>query len=319
MTADRLALGVDIGGTKVAFALVNAQGQAVATHHLPTHDLKHPPTLYAAIAHTTRQLAEGRPLLGVGIGVPGHVAPQTGVVRNAVNLGWDEVPLAQGVSMALDGSLPVWVRKDAEAAALGEAYFGAGQDCVDFLFYAIGTGLGGAAVVDGEVVGGANSYAMEVGHFGLYPDGRLCACGLRGCPEMYIAGVGLQAALRDYAPAYPDSPLKADSSLSALLEAGRAGDPLAGRILSEALACFVQVMGYAACLFNPARIIVGGGLGHAAADYFVTQAEAAFHQRVLPATRHNVRVVESRLESSAVGAASLVWHGLEQTASLVSI
>jgi glucokinase len=233
-------------------------------------------------------------------------------VRNAVNLGWSEVPLRSAIQERMGGGIPVWLEKDANANTLGEMYYGAARNSRDFLYIAIGTGLGGGAVIDGRLLVGANAYATEVGHVSLDPSARECVCGLHGCPEIYIAGVGIMAGLREHAIAFPDSPLAKHPSpnTSLILQHAKAGDPLAHKIMDEARDWLIKTLAMYTTLLNPELIVIGGGMGLAARSYLIEGIEVVLKTRVLPATAEKLRVLEAGLTSSAVGAASLVWHAL---------
>lgn len=309
---EQFAIGVDIGGTKIAFALIDERGKVLGSDQIPADPDSGAETMLDRIAERIERLAEKGQVAGIGVGSPGHVDPVQGIVRNAVNLKWREVHLGAGISERLHKKLPIWVHKDANAAALGEKYLGAARGYRDFVYIAIGTGLGGGAVVNDQLIVGANFYAMEIGHTGLDLEGRQCACGLRGCPEMYVSGVGLMAGLRYHAPRFPDDPLArlSNPTTSAILEAARAGSPLGKAIMEEAARWLSLVMAYHAALFNPALFVIGGGLGHAAQDFFLEPVVQQMYERVLPASRDKVQVVMSQVEMSAVGAASLVWYGL---------
>lgn len=309
-----LALGVDIGGTKIAFVALDAQGTVHAQHQTPALPAEGAVALLDRIAagcqHLLGQVTQ--PVAGIGIGCPGHVDPVSGIVRTAVNLGWVEVALRAEIERRIPG-LPIWLHKDANAAALGELYYGAAHDCDNFVYLAIGTGLGAGAVANGQLITGDNAFANELGHVSLDPDGRLCACGQRGCIEMYISGIGLRAGLREHRADFPDSHLTdAESDTTDLLAAARAGDPLALAVIDEAGRWLGAVMAISAAVLNPALFVIGGGLGHAAADLLFARAEHELTRRVLPPTRDRLRIVRSQVTNSAVGAASLVWHGLSR-------
>ncbi|MEL7675701.1 MAG: ROK family protein [Chloroflexota bacterium] len=312
MASENLAIGVDIGGTKIALALVDRSGAVLAERRLPMRPDDATTTL-DEIAGAIEALRAGAPglLAGIGIGCPGHVDPVQGIVHYAVNLGWTGVALRDGIRQRLADDLPVWVHKDTNAAALGELYFGAARGARDFIYLAIGTGLGGATVVNGALATGLNAYAMEVGHLVLHPQGRQCNCGLRGCVEMYVSGKGLRAGTLEWAVTYPDSPLvERGDRVSAhdILAAFAVGDALAVAVMEQAAEVLGTVMSTCASLLNPERFILGGGLGHAAADFWITRAGAVFRAQVLPAARDGVTIVESTVASSAVGASALVWH-----------
>lgn len=314
MADNRLAIGVDIGGTKIAFTLIDSAGVELATHRLPTQPDDGAERMIDAVAEGIGYLmakGDGR-IAGIGIGCPGHVDPESGTVRNAVNLNWTQVALRDDVKRRLGSRLPVFLHKDANASAMGELYFGAARGCKDFLILTIGTGLGGGAVVDGEVVIGANAFAMEVGHITFAPQGRLCKCGLHGCPEMYVSGNGLLAGIHEYRGDFPDSPLahKLGLSTQMILEAARAKDPLAQLVMDEAARWLGTVIAYYATMLNPSLVIIGGGLGEAALDLLKDGALEEVRRRTLPTTYETLEIVKSQVTSSAVGAACLVWHAL---------
>jgi glucokinase len=312
--SDQSAIGVDIGGTKIAFALVDKQGRVLAEHRLPTLAEEGAEAVFGRVAQGIHHLLKqaNREIAGVGIGSPGQINPTTGVVHNATNLFWRDAPLLAGVRERLDCDLPLWLEKDANAGALGEMYFGAAQGCRDFVYLALGTGLGGGAVVDGELVQGSQHGAMEIGHMPFGSGDRLCRCGMRGCPEMYTSGVGLLAGVRERLPDYPDGPLASVNELTteAILDAAHASDALALIVMNEAVEWLVGVMIACRGILNPALFVVGGGLGHAGAEWFVKGAQQQLHRRLTPDIHQNIQVVPSQVASSAIGAACLVWHGL---------
>ncbi len=239
--------------------------------------------------------------------VPRHVDPFRGsCITRSIWL--DRVALRDGIRQRLADESPVWVHKIPRCRAW-RLYFGAARGARDFIYLAIGTGLGGAAVVNGALATGLNAYAMEVGHLVLHPQGRQCNCGLRGCVEMYVSGKGLRAGTLEWAVTYPDSPLvERGDRVSAhdILAAFAAGDALAVAVMEQAAEVLGTVMSTCASLLNPERFILGGGLGHAAADFWITRAGAVFRAQVLPAARDGVTIVESTVASSAVGASALV-------------
>ena len=308
---NQLAIGVDLGGTKIAFVLVDEQGAVRASHQLPTAVNDGVEAVIDRIAHGIQQA--GYPVIGIGIGSPGHLNPLTGVVHNAVNLGWREVPLVAALQRRLSGNVPIWLQKDTNAALLGELYFGAARDVQDVVLVAIGTGLGVGAVIGGRIVLGANYFATDVGHLSLDPSGRQCACGLRGCIEMYVSGIGIIAGVHEHRAYYPHSKLAQIESptTDAILKAARDGDPLANVVLNEAADWLGMAFAQCAVVLNPALFVISGGLGLAAADLLLERAEREFRRRVSLPVYQNLRFVQSQITVSAIGAACLVWHALK--------
>lgn len=311
----RLAIGVDIGGTKLAFVLIDEQGSVLATHHMLTGVADGSEAVLDRIAQGIRILLERaeQPVAGIGIGSPGHVDPIAGTVRGAVNLGWVDVSLCAAIRQRLPRDLPIWLQKDTNAAVLGEMYYGAARGFKDVVLIAIGTGLGVGAVVAGQVIIGANHFATDIGHLAIDPAGRQCACGLRGCTEMYVSGVGLLAGVREYRVRYPQSPLAHvdDLSTATILQAARDGDALARIVVDEAAEWLGIILTQCGVMLNPALFVVGGGLGLAAADLLLERAEREFRRRVQPPIYEKSQIVLSQITASAIGAACLVWHVLQ--------
>ena len=313
---DPLAIGVDVGGTKIGFALIDRHGHVRAASRVPTRVSEGAQAILDQIGEGIRALLSTttQPIAGIGIGCPGYIDLASGVVRQASNLGWwEDVPLRAGIRQRLTIDCPIWLGIDANANMLGELYFGAARGYHDVLYVTIGTGLGGSAVVGGKLVVGANAYAMEIGHVQLDAAGRLCRCGMRGCPEMYVSGIGLLAGLREHLPRYPHSALAqiADLSPAHILDAARAQDELALAVVAEAQEWLFRTLAFCVSLFNPELLVIGGGLGLAATDFFIRPAIGQIARRTVAMSHHKLRVLAAQVNNSATGAACLVWHELD--------
>jgi len=318
---DFLAIGLDVGATKIAAALVARDGRVIASRQAPTGVSQGPEAVLDRIAAEANALlaqGDGR-LKGIGIGSPGQVISDEGVVVNAVNMGWERVRLVEEIRSRLAQDLPVWIQKDANASALGEYYYGAARGCEDFIFLGLGSGLGGGVMVGGRLVTGVNWNAAEVGHLSLDPEeGLLCACGQRGCAETVVSGPGLAAVTRlllerEPAPGRPATTLSLDGDLTParILTAARAGDELALEGLAAVGRALGRVAAAAVALLNPGRIVIGGGLGVAAFDLLLPSLQAELNRRTLLSSLSTLRILPSELASPAVGAACLVWYGYQ--------
>jgi glucokinase len=308
-----LAIGVDLGASKIAAALVARQGQIVATTQQATPLQQGPEAILAVLLDSIAQLVAQAPapIAGIGLGVPGRVDPVAGVVQNAVNLGWAEMPLLTALQGRLGKAWPIFIHRDSNAEVLGEAYFGAGQGCSTLIYLGLGSGLGGGVLVNGHLLLGDNLTASEIGHLSLNPQGRPCGCGQRGCAETIVSGNGVLALTRDYLAEgrYPthlvDTPRL---NAVAIVVAAQQGDALALAVLQEVAGWLGQIVAIYATLLNPARIIIGGGFGRAAFDLLLPGVQAALQQYAIPMSYHRLQLFPSQLTSSAVGAACLVWH-----------
>lgn len=306
-----LAVGIDVGATKIAAALVNREGAVLQAQQRPTAPGRGSEAVLDDVAALARQLLRAAPgaVAGIGIGTPGQVNSEAGVVRNAVNLGWEEVPLVAAVQARLGEGPPVWVQKDANAAALGEYIFGAAQGYDDFVYLSVGSGLGGGIVAGGRLVTGANWNAAEVGHLVLDPSGWRCACGHHGCAETVVSGPGLAQLVQLYREeGRYQTALPAGAESEQILAAATRADALAQAALAHVGGWLGQIMAACVALLNPGLIVIGGGLGLAAFDWLVPAARAELRRRVLPASVRALQIERSEVESSAVGAASLVWY-----------
>lgn len=307
---DEIVIGVDLGGTKIAFAAVDRDGSVLAEHLLATRAAEGANAVIERIAQGIEMVAEraGRPYVGVGIGSPGAIDVTNGVILNAVNLNWMEVPLAANVRAALKQDVPVSVQNDVNVGALGEYLFGAARGVDDFVYLAVGTGLGGGAVAGGRLISGAYGMAMEVGHISIKPGGRLCGCGTYGCAEMYISGKGLLEGTLAHMGEFPDSPLLNMSlTTAAIVEADKDGDPLARLVVDEASEALGTVMAWSAVMFNPSLILIGGGMGKVLGERLLEGARAALATRVYPPMLGALKFGWSQIDAMTVGAAALAW------------
>ena len=308
-----LAVGVDLGATKIASALVSETGRVLTARQTLTRSQDGPEAVLKRIAAEVNALLASVtiPVAGIGIGTPGIIVPSEGVVRNAVNLGWDEVPLVSGVRNRLEYDLPVFGQKDTNASALGEFYFGAALGCSDFVYLSIGSGLGGGIIANGQIITGAAWQSSELGHISLNPQGRLCACGLHGCAETVVSGPGLIALTRERLISGSIPTFLADAkelTSASILAAARARDALALDVFTEMGEALGVVMAACVAVLNPARFVIGGGLGLAAFDLIVPPARRALAQRVIQSSIDTLEIIPSALQSSAIGPSCLVWY-----------
>jgi glucokinase len=316
-----LAIGLDVGATKIAAALVMASGQTSAARQVPTQPERGAAYVLDRIAALVNELVDlsvntyAITPVGVGIGIPGQIDQNQGLVRQAVNLGWDEVYLVHELGQRLESSLPIWVETDANAATLGEYHFGAGRGCQDLVYLSVGSGLGAGVICHGKLVTGVTGKAAEMGHFSLDVDGPPCVCGLRGCAETLVSGPGLIRLTIDllHRGAFPSRLSRQEElSPSCIVSAALEGDLLAREALSEMGRHLGTVMAICAAVLNPALIVVGGGLGLAAFDMLVPAAWREIERRTLPSTFNGLKITSSQLTNSAAGAASLALFDASQ-------
>lgn len=184
-------VGVDLGATKIALGLIDPSDRIVAYRRIPTNASDGPQAVVERIAQSVAtletELPEGKRIAALGICSPGPVDHQTGMLIDPPNLsGLHNAPLRQMLTERLN--LPVVLEHDAKAAALGELHYGAGRGERSMVYIVVGTGVGAAIIIDGQLYRGAHNIAGEVGHITLDRHGELCLCGSRGCVETYAAG-----------------------------------------------------------------------------------------------------------------------------------
>ncbi|WP_433320611.1 ROK family protein [Micromonospora chersina] len=297
-------LGIDIGGTKTAAALVDRGGRVLQRREAPTPARSGPEAVLDAAARLAADLL-GAAAGPVGVGTAGTVDPTTGTIRYATDSlpGWTGTPVADALAARL--GRPVRVTNDVNAAALGECWAGAGRDHAHVLLVAVGTGLGGALVRNGRVEAGARGAAGEVGHLPAPGAERLrCGCGRHGHLEAIASGSGLAAA---YA-------VETGTQVTGRTVADRAaaGDAVARRVVDRAGAALGAALAGLVALLDPDAVLVAGG----AAGALLPAASAAYAAEV-PAGWAGVPLRPAALGADAVlvGAAGLAMdsHDLERT------
>lgn len=310
-------IGVDMGGTKIACGLVDETGRILARHTVPTERIDTPEELRDVLAHATREWrGAGHAPRGIGVGVPGWVDAEAGLVRSLVNVPWDaDVALGPMLTDATD--LPVILDNDANVMTLAEARLGAGRGRRHVVGITLGTGVGGGLLLDGALYHGARFNGGEIGHVSINARGPRCPCGANGCIEVYIARNGL---VRD-----AKRRLRRAAGTRAAREierlAGEEGDRVTPKVMARAadagnpLACaFWETMGerFGAFLvsmtnlLNPECFIVGGGIAKARKHFFPAarrrlQAEAMNDQ----GPRTPVLAAKLGTKAGLVGAALL--------------
>ncbi len=322
---DALCIGLDLGGTKLAGALVASDGSVVeSVRKLSRPEEGSDQVLDVSVeaVEELTQLAGGRAVLGVGIGVAGQVDPESGVVRSAPNLMFRDFPFRARLEDRL--RLPVCVLNDVQAVTYGEWTHGAGRGVDDLVCIFVGTGVGGGVVADGRLVRGATGSAGEVGHMTVDLHGPLCRCGNAGCVEAYAGGWAI--AERARAAVRKDPQLgaallalhKGDPAgivAASVSEAAAAGDPLALRIVQEA----GEALGAGAASivngFNPSVIVLGGGVIEGMPNLFPI-VERELRRRALAAAAERSRLVLPVLggQAGAIGAATWIRRHLGHSA-----
>ncbi|WP_017327361.1 ROK family protein [Synechococcus sp. PCC 7336] len=286
-------IAIDVGGTHIKAGRFNVDGTCLAWQKLETAQPAAPEVVIEQMAEIVAVLDPDRRAVAVGIGVPGptDVAGRKALV--AINLhGWTDVPLADRLESLVDR--PVKLANDANCAGLGEAWLGAGRNSRLFMLLTLGTGVGGAVVVDGQLFTGPHGAGGELGLIAVHPDGPECNSGNRGSLEQYVSATAIRR--------------RTGMGGHELDRKARAGDEQAiahwteiGKDLGIGLSSLIYVL-------TPEVIAIGGGISKCA-DLFLPAAIAEIERRVLPSSRVNLKVVPAQLGNRAgcVGAARLAF------------
>ncbi len=258
-----LYLGIDIGGTGVKLGIVDDDCRVIDTAVVPTDAHRPAEEIVTTIIAAAKPLCEQYQPIAVGIGSAGRIDPPNGTVLRAGNLPtfWN-VPLCALVGEAL--GLPVAIENDANCALLAEAHAGVCRDCRDVLMVTLGTGVGGAIMIDGNIYRAHNFRAGEIGHFILDHKGAPCPCGLHGCYEQYASATALIRRAEEAAAAHPDSLLAASPiDGKAVFDAAKAGCPVAKDVLSEWGRYVAMGLNSMVKIFMPQCIVLAGGVAKA--------------------------------------------------------
>ncbi len=311
-----LAIGIDVGGTKIAGGVVDESGSVLEELRVesPATDAH---AIEAAIEKLVTELATRHHIEAVGVGAAGYIDKARSVVLFAPNLAWRDLDLKADLESTL--GLHVVVENDANAAAWGEFQFGAGHDIDDLLLVTVGTGVGGGVVLDGALYRGAFGVGAEIGHMRVVPGGILCGCGNRGCFEMYASGSALvreaRAAARAGSLLAADLLDRAGGDVEAITgplitEAARAGDVFALEQLSSLGTWLGEGIASLTAVLDPAVVVIGGGVS-AADDLLLDPVRRAFATQLTGrGHRPMLEIRKARLGNRAgmIGAADLTRH-----------
>ena len=314
------AVGVDVGGTNIAAGVV-ADGGIIGRCKLPTPSDGDLSTFVDAIADSVRSAMEraGSPVDGrmaVGVGLPGHVLGDGATLNRAPNLKIDTpVDLRAPLSAAL-GTDHLYLANDVNAAALGEQTAGAAFGQRDVLAVAVGTGVGGALILDGALRAGPNGLAGEVGHMVIKKGGRKCGCGERGHLEAYAGRAGMERAARRAINSGTKSTLTSHLERDGMLksrawqEAASGGDDLAKRLLGQAATSLGIAIASISSIVDFSMVVIGGGVVERLGDPFCAEIEKAARDRSFGNVDFEIRRYALGADAGLVGGAALASYSV---------
>lgn len=310
------AIGIDLGGTNIATAVVNEKYEIVGSGHLPTNAGREAFEIAKDMAKTVEMAIEDAKISKadvswIGVGTPGAVDPDNGIIENANNLSFDNVPMVKYIE-ELTG-IKCYIANDANAAAYGEFLAGAGKGLNSFIAVTLGTGIGGGIIIDGKIFTGSNYFGAEVGHTVIVFDGEHCSCGRDGCWEAYASATAL---IRQTKAAMEKD------KLSVMWELAPTLDDVGGRTAWDAwrkgdksgTAVVEKYIEYVACgvvnlinTFQPDLICIGGGISKEKDNLIVPLRKIVEKDRYTKNAKKQTEIKAAELGNDAgiIGAAML--------------
>jgi glucokinase len=310
-------IGFDLGGTKMLAALFDQKFTIVNRKRRKTKPQDGAKPGVERIKETIYELLQDSKvkvenILGIGVGVPGMLDLDDGVILSAPNLGWRDVPLKE--ILKREFKCPIAIINDVDAGMFGEYGYGAAKNARCAVGIFPGTGIGGACIYEGQILRGRKNSCLEIGHIPVMSDGPLCGCGQRGCLEsvasrLAISAAAALAAYRGEAPhlfeiAGTDLSNIRSGMLAASIEAG---DKAIERIVREAAQWIGVGTAIAVNLLAPDVVVLGGGLVEAMPEIFREAVEETARNRALPVFKNTFRVVVAKLADDATVTGAATW------------
>ena len=307
-----VCVGFDIGGTNLRGAVVDAHGTVIDFEQVPTPSSTS--ALERGIKHIVEKLGKRHQIAAVGVAVAAFLDPDCTTVRFAPHLPWRDAAVQQRLQNLLQ--LPVRLEHDANAAAWGEYRFRAARDAKIWTLFAIGTGIGGALMIDGKIYRGAFGTAPEFGHLTVIPDGRTCPCGKRGCLERYCSGTALVSTARELIASgrFEESRLSIDyrarpEALTGhvVMQAARRGDVAALAAVDDFAHWLGEGLAIVGDVLDPELIVIGGGVAGESVLY-LEAARRQYGKRIVGAGHRplaRLRTAELGSDAGMIGVADL--------------
>lgn len=313
MVTSSIYVGIDLGGTAIKAGLCDASGTLLRSAEGPTGAENGAQAVIDNIVAIVRKLVqdagyEWDQVAGIGAGIPGFMNIREGVVLLSPNLRWNDVPVKRLLEERL--GKPVRINNDANVAALGEVWSGAGAGRKNVVCFTLGTGVGGGIIINGKIYEGAAGMAGELGHIQIVPDLEAvqCGCGQTGCLETVSSATGIVRMANDAVERGDRTSLALLETITAkdVFDAAKSGDEAALRIVQRAAYYLGRAMAALAVILNPERFIIGGGVSKAG-DILFNVVRENFEKYTPAASRQGVDIVPAQLGNDAgvVGAAGL--------------
>ncbi|GIP24558.1 ROK family glucokinase [Paenibacillus sp. J22TS3] len=314
--SEQIYIGVDLGGTAIKVGICNEEGQLLHTYEGPTEVEKGPDAVVDNIERYVRLIVEQSPyewdqLAGVGAGVAGFTNVRDGIIIFAPNVGLKDLHIRSILEQRL--GKPVRIDNDANVAALGEVWAGAGKGVSNCVCYTLGTGVGGGIIVNGAIYQGFAGLAGELGHISVVPDLEAiqCGCGKMGCLETVSSATGVIRMAKDAVERGDRTSLSQVENIMAkdVFDAAKSGDEAAIRIVNRAAFYLGKSLAAVSAVLNPQRFIIGGGVSKAG-DILFNEVRSVYAKLTPEPLQEGVDIVPAILGNDAgmIGAAGLFLH-----------
>lgn len=324
--AQHFRVGIDLGGTKILAAVVNAENKVLGEAKQATHAEEGQDAVVERIVATVRKALDDADVkLGavaaVGVGAPGATDVATGVVHYAANLGWHDMPLADRLQDRLD--VPVFVDNDVNVGTLAEYLLGAGRGVQHLAAMFVGTGIGGGLIVNGHLFRGFRGAAGEIGHMAVVPDGPVCGCGRRGCLEAVASRTAIerevQAALDAGRPSVLPDLIAASKrqrlTSGVIAKALEQKDALMEEIIGRVQRFLAMGIANLVNILDPEMVVLGGGVVESLGQGFIEPvAKAARTEFLAKRDAERVRIVPATLGDRAGALGAALMAGVELVA-----
>jgi glucokinase len=315
---EKRVIGIDVGGTNLRGALVGPDGKIINRMKIASDADQGIEAVIDNLVRLIKSIGGGEDVSAVGFGIPGIIDFKAGIITQAPNIcNVNNYPIRENLRTRLGDAIPVIIENDANCAALGEWWMGAGKDVGSLVIITLGTGVGGGIVLDGKLWRGADGMGGEVGHMTIYPDGAKCNCGNYGCLESYSSATAIRRMVKEI---LSDSNSKTalrelvndedpGRMPEAVMKAAQEGDRAAlgiweqfGTALGIGMASLVNIL-------NVEMIVIGGGVSQAW-EMFIGKALAELKRRALRAPAERVEVMKSMLgdDEGIIGASYLALN-----------
>jgi glucokinase len=309
-------VGVDLGGTTIKVGLCDQFGMLLHTYEGPTGTEHGSDVVLENIAQYTRKLVadsshEWEQVAGIGAGIAGFMDIPEGFIKLSPNLGWRNVPVKKILEEKLEKT--VRIDNDANVAALGEAWSGAGTGIPNIVCYTLGTGVGGGIIINGKIYQGFKGMAGELGHITVVPDLEAvrCGCGMKGCLETVSSATGIIRMGKEAVERGERTSLALVGQLTAkdICDAAKSGDEVSLRIVNRAALYLGKSMAAVSVILNPQRFIIGGGVSKAG-EFLFEKIRKYYNEFTQETAKEGVDIVPASLGNDAgvVGAAGLNLH-----------